>query len=323
MNRALTIAIGPYAHVAALRDGRVQVDGLDLRFESPRTEQILQGMLRHQKWEVAEFSFAQYVALRHRGDESFVAIPIFPSRVFRHGSMFVRRDTLTDPRQLTGARVGIPEWAQTAGIWMRGILRKQYGVELASVDWIQAEVNEPGLRKDAMIVLPPGVSCTERTDASLDGLLRAGDLDAVLSARPPAGFGDGSGEIVRLVPDYREVERAWWRETGIFPIMHVVVIRRDVYEQGRWIARTLLDGFTQAKRLCVGALHDRAVSTVPLPWVPDTLDELEEITGGGEWWPYGIEPNRATLDAFLRFCREQGLASAGLELESLFAPEAR
>jgi 4,5-dihydroxyphthalate decarboxylase len=322
MKRLIAIAIGPYAHVAALADGRVQVDGLDLQFISPPTEQILQRMLKYKEWEVAEFSFAQYIAMRNRGDDSFIAIPVFPSRVFRHGSMFVRRDTLTDPRDLAGAVVGVPEWAQTAGIWMRGVLVEQYGVELASVQWVQAGVNQAGRREGTPVSLPSGVSCSPRPDASLNELLQGGELDAVFSARAPIGFTDGSGDIVRLVADYRAVERAWWDQTGIFPIMHVVVLRRDVYEQARWIARGLLEGFTEAKRLCVEVLADGAVSSVPLPWIPDLLGELRRSSARGEWWPYGVDANRPTLDAFLRYCREQGLASSELELESLFAPEA-
>ncbi len=319
LTRPFALAIGDYAHVAALADGRVRVEGLDLRILRLSAEQVIQRTMEHQEWEIAEFSFAQYVALRGSGERSLIAIPVFPSRVFRHGSVFVRGDGPSDPSGLAGARIGVPEWVQTAGIWTRGILHEQYGLDLNSITWIQAGVNQAGRKESAPVTLPAGIAYASQPQTTLTELLDSGEIDAIISARPPASFTDGSGRAKRLIPDFPAVELAWWRETGIFPIMHVVVLRRDAYEEARWIARGLLDAFTEAKERSLAALADSAFSHAPLPWIPHQLAEITR--GEDEWWPYGVEPNRVTLAAFLRYCREQGVAPAELEVDDLFAPE--
>jgi 4,5-dihydroxyphthalate decarboxylase len=317
--RPFALAIGDYAHVAALADGRVRVEGMELRVLRLSAEQVIQRTMEHQEWEIAEFSFAQYVALRASGDRSLIAIPVFPSRVFRHGSIFVRADGPHEPGALAGGRIGVPEWVQTAGVWTRGILHEQYRLDLRSITWIQAGLNQPGRKEAAPIALPPGISCHAMPAATLTGMLDEGEIDAIITARPPASFADGSGRVRRLISDFPAVELAWWRATGIFPIMHVVVLRRDAYEEARWIAQGLVSAFTEAKRRSLTLLADSTFSHVPLPWIPDRLAELtDEET---EWWPYGIEPNRPTLTTFLRYCRDQGVAPPGLEIEDLFAPE--
>jgi 4,5-dihydroxyphthalate decarboxylase len=313
------LAIGDYAHVQALADGRVRVQGLDLRIQRLSAEQVIQRTMEHQEWEIAEFSLAQYVALCSRGDQSLIAIPVFPSRVFRHGSIFVRADGPHDPSALGGGRVGVPEWVQTAGIWTRGILSEQYGLDLRSIEWVQAGVNQAGRRESVPVTLPPGVSCRSADGETLTDLLEAGSIDAIITARPPSSFTDGSGRTTRLISDFQAAERAWFNDTGIFPVMHVIVIRRDAYEQARWIAQNLVEAFTEAKRIELASLADITISHVPLPWIPDQLAELS--AGVDEWWPYGVEPNRPTLSAFLRYCSQQGVAPPSLKLEDLFAPE--
>ena len=319
MSRPFALAIGDYAHVQALADGRVRVEGLDLRVLRLGAEQVIQRTMEHQEWEIAEFSLAQYVALRASGDRSLIAIPVFPSRMFRHGSIFVRADGPRDPSALADGRIGVPEWVQTAGIWTRGILNEQYGVNLRSIEWVQAGVNQAGRRESAPLVLPAGLSCLTMQDTTLTDLLDAGEIDAVITARPPESFTDGSGRAIRLIANFPEVERTWWEQTSIFPIMHVVVIRRDAYEEARWVAQGLVDAFTEAKRKSLASLSDSTYSHVPLPWVPYQLSML--AAGVEEWWPYGVQPNRPTLDAFLRYCRDQGVAPESLQIEDLFAPE--
>jgi 4,5-dihydroxyphthalate decarboxylase len=322
VRRELSMAVGDYAHVRDLADGRVTVEGVDLVVLRLPIEQILQRALRHREWDVSELSLAQYVALRSRGDTTLTAIPVFPSRVFRHGAIYVRRGTLSDPGALNGARVGIPEWVQTAGVWVRGILAEEYGVDLASIAWVQAGVNQAGREEGTPVELPRGLRCHARPDASLDELLQSGEIDAIISARPPASFVRSGGSTVRLMRDHREAERVWWERTGILPIMHIVTIRRDVYGGSRWIARGLLDAFSEAKRRSVAALADPVVSYVPLPWVAEELEMLRgRLAAGDEWWPYGVAPNRATLETFLRYARDQGIAAPQLAVEDLFAPE--
>jgi 4,5-dihydroxyphthalate decarboxylase len=318
VSRELTVAVGSYDHVRDLAAGRVRAEGLDLTFLELEIEQILQRFAHLREWDVSEFSLAQYVAARSRGDDSLVAIPVFPSRVFRHGSIFVRPGTLADPADLAGHRVGVPEWVQTAGVWIRGILEREYGVDLASIEWVQAGVNEPGRGETIAVDLPTGIAIEPRPDASLDSLLRQGEIDAVLSARAPAGLRDGAAE--RLIADYPAVEQEWWQRTGIFPIMHVVVLTGAAYERDPWIAANLTNAFEQAKRLGVRRLTETTASSIAMPWAPERLVELKPLFGE-EWWPYGVEANRTTLEAFVEFASAQGVAAGPLPIEELFAPE--
>jgi 4,5-dihydroxyphthalate decarboxylase len=318
MSERLSIAVGSYDHVRDLVSGRLRPEGIEPTFIELEIEQILQRFAHLEEWDVSEFSLAQYVARRARDDESIIAIPVFPSRVFRHGSIFVRPGTMEGPADLVGRRVGIPEWVQTAGVWMRGILEREYRVDLAEVEWVQAGVNEAGRGESIAPDLPAGVRVESRPEDTLDEMLRTGEIDAVLSARPPRGF-DGE-RVVRLVTDHVEVEREWWRRTGIYPIMHVIVLRAAPYRRSPWIAASLTEAFTEAKRRGVERLRELTASRIAMPWIAEQLEELEPLFGT-DWWPYGVAGNRATLEAFLDFSHRQGVARRRLEVEELFAPE--
>lgn len=318
--RPLSIAVGDYFHVRHLVDGRVDVPGLDLTWVQLQNEQILQRAFQFREWDVSEFSLAQYTALRSRGDHSLIALPVFPSRVFRHGSIFVHRGGIDRPSQLNGARIGVPEWVQTAGVWARGLLVDDFGINLSSVDWVQGGLINPGRKEHIKAHLPDGIHVRAVTDRSLSDLLREGELDAVISARAPAGF-SSDGPVGLLFENARELELEWGLRHQTVPIMHVIVARTDVYEQARWIACGLYEGFSAAKDAAVAALGDLTVSSVPVPWVGEELGHLSGLFQEGEWWPYGLEPNRAALTTFLRYARDQGIAAGDLELESLFAPE--
>jgi 4,5-dihydroxyphthalate decarboxylase len=218
------------------------------------------------------------------------------------------------PKDLEGRRVGIPEWAQTAGIFVRGMLHDEYGVELARIHWVQAGVRQPGRVEKVELKLPPGVEIERRADSTLVGMLEKGEIDAVMSAREvPAP---------RLFKDYRAAEAQYWKKTRIFPIMHVLVLRRDVYEANRWIAMNLYKAFEEAKRRSLARVQEFGLSHLPLPWVPDHARQWREIAGE-DFWPYGIEPNRPTLEAFFRYAFEQGVAKKPLRMEDVFAPETR
>ncbi|MCI2419248.1 ABC transporter substrate-binding protein [Saccharopolyspora sp. K220] len=311
------MAIGPYDHVADLTADRVRAEGLDLTFVQLPVEQILQRFARYREWEVSEFSLAQYVALRSRGDESLIAIPVFPSRVFRHGSVYVRAGGIDDMSALAGRRVGIPEWAQTAGVWARGILASEYDVALDSVEWVQAGLDEPGRAESVETTLPDGVRLERRPDTSLGALLRAGEIDAVISARPPR---NADGRIVRLLADHVAAEKDWWRRTHIHPIMHVVVLRADVYAEIPWCAANLLAAFDEARRSSLRRLLDTAMSHVALPWAAELLADASD-GDPLDWWAYGTEANRRTLQAFVDFAVAQGVAAAPVAAERLFARE--
>lgn len=318
MSESLSIAVGSYDHVRDLVSGRVRPEGITPTFIELEIEQILQRFAHLEEWDVSEFSMAQYVARRSRDDDSLVAIPVFPSRVFRHGSIFVRPEELETPSQLAGRRVGVPEWVQTAGVWIRGILEREYGLDLTSVEWVQAGVNQAGRGESVAPDLPAGVAIEARPGDTLDEMLRAGEIDAVLSARPPRSF--HTGEVVRLIDDHVAVEQDWWERTGIFPIMHVIVLRREPYLRAPWIAANLTEAFAEAKRRGVERLREITASRIALPWVAERLEQLEPLFGA-EWWPYGAERNRVTLEAFLEFSHRQGVARRLLTVEELFAPE--
>ncbi|TMH55094.1 MAG: 4,5-dihydroxyphthalate decarboxylase [Betaproteobacteria bacterium] len=310
----LSLAIGAYDHVRDLLDGTVPVAGVELTVMRLPVEEMFYRFLMHGEFDVSEASLAKIVALAAREDRRFVPLPVFPSRVFRHSSIYTR------PEDLAGKRVGVPEWAQTAAIYSRGLLAHDYGVDLASIHWHQAGVNEAGRVEKVELSLPSGVRLTVVADRTLNEMLLAGDLDAVLSARPPAAILGGDPRIRRLFGDPRAVELAYARKTGLFPIMHVVAMRREVYERDRWLAMNLFKAFDEAKARSLQRAADMAASFFPLPWVADELRRARELFGDDPW-AYGIAPNRATLETFLRYAFEQGVCCRPLSLETLFPPE--
>ena len=318
----LTLALGDYDHTRDLAQGVVRAEGIDINHLNLPIEEITFRFLKFREWEASELSFAKYVALRSQGDDSIIALPVFPSRMFRLSSIYVRRDgkvrTLADLR--AGARVGVPEWAQTAAIYTRGYIEHELGVPLASIEWFQAGVNQPGRAEKVALDLPQGVRLQPVPDRSLNEMLLDGTLDAALSARPPAGFADGG--IVRLVPDYRDAEEAYYRKTGVFPIMHVVALRRDVLDAHPWVAMSLLKAFEAAKRRSLARLADITASHAPLPWLGDYVARVREHFGDDPF-PYGIEPNRRTLEAFLQFAHEQGVCRRRPAPEELFPSQVR
>lgn len=317
----LTLAIGEYDHVRDLLDGSVDVGGVDLTVLRLHVEEIFYRFVMHGEWDVSEMSFAKIVALASQDDPRFVPIPVFPSRAFRHSSIYVRSDSgISRPEELAGKRIGVPEWAQTAAVYSRGMLAHEYGVDLASIHWHQAGVNEAGRVEKVKLSLPAGLRCTAVRDRSLSQMLLAGELDAVLSARAPAPLLAGDPRLSRLFADYRPAELAYWKKTGIFPIMHVVALRRDVYERNRWVAMNLLKAFEEAKNRSLARASEIGVSYYPLPWTGDYARASRELLGE-DFWPYGIAPNRTTLEAFLQYAFEQGVAQRNLTPEELFPPE--
>ena len=320
----LTLAIGEYDHVRDLCTGRVRADGVTVTPLHLPTEEIFHRFLRYREWEMSEVSLAKYAALRSQGDDSLVAIPVFPSRVFRHSSIYVRRDgPVRVPADLAGRRVGVPEWAQTASVYTRGLLADTYGVDLRGIAWTQAGVNEAGRAEKVRLALPEGIHVQPRPDASLDGLLRAGELDAVLTAHPPASFEAGSfeagsPEVVRLFADPAAEERAYYQATGIFPIMHVVVLRAAVLDRFPWVAMNLFAAFEAAKARSQARLAEYTASRVPLPWVQPAVAAAQALMGPDPF-PYGAAPNQVTLDAFLGWAHAQGVTHRRMAPEELFA----
>ena len=318
---ALTAALADYDHVRDLALGRVQADGIDLTCLTLPIEEIFFRFIVYREWEVSEISLAKYVALTAQGDESYWALPVFPSRIFRHSSIYIRDGgPIAAIGDLVGRRVGIPEWAQTAAVYSRGFLQHQYGIDLASVEWVQAGVNQPGRIEKVEIDLPKGVKLTRRPEKSLNEMLLSGEIDAALAARPPDAFVNGDSRVRRLFQNYREVEEDYYRSTGIFPIMHTVAVRRDVLQNYPWAPRNLFKAFEEAKRRSVARALESTASLVPIPWGHDHAERGMQIFGK-DYFPYGIEENRTTLTAFLRYACEQGVCKRQLDVEELFPPQ--
>ena len=308
MKLPLSLAIGPYDHTRELRPEGIALTRLDLPIE-----EIFFRFTKFREWDVSEMSFGKIISLMTEERPPIVALPVFVSRVFRHSAIYVAEPKkLKTPKDLEGKRVGIPEWAQTAGIYVRGMLQHEYGVDLAKIDWRQAGVREAGRVEKVELRLPPGVKIQAMPQHTLAGMLAAGELDAAISARDPGGE--------RLFASHRELEADYYRKTRIFPIMHVVVVRREAYERDRWIAMNLFKAFEEAKQLALERIADIGASQVPVAWVADHARQWQAMAGQ-DFWPYGLEPNRATLEAFLQYGFEQGIARRRLKVEELFAPE--
>ena len=319
----LSLAITPYDHVSDLTSGRVLVEGVDLTCLHFQTEEVFFRAIVYRDFDVSEISMAKYASMRSQGDDSLIAIPVFPSRMPRHSAIYVRRDgPIKAPADLIARRVGVPEWAETALVYARGLLVHQYGVDLSSIMWYQAGVNQPGRTEKVELKLPPGITITSVPDKSLNEMLVGDELDAVICARPPDAFMAGHPNITRLFENFVEVEERYVRETSIFPIMHTVVIRKNILDRDPWVAMNLFKAFEQAKRRSIERLLSITVPSVPLPWCYARAQKDLDVFGK-EYWPYGIENNRTTLGAFLLYAYEQGICHRKMDVDELFARQVR
>src|SRR5437588_2640750 len=269
-------------------------------------------------------SFGKVVSLMSEERPPIVVLPVFLSRVFRHSAIYLPESAtagspIKKPKDLEGRVVGIPEWAQTAGIYVRGILAEEYGVDLATIRWLQAGVNEPGRAEKVALKLPPGIGYESRPDTSLSAMLASGEVDAVISARAPDAFVSG-GAVARLFPSYRAEEERFFKRTGIFPIMHLITLRRAVFEQHPWIAMNLFKMFDEAKRRCFNRMRDFTCARIPLPWAAAITEEIAAAFGPDPY-PYGIAESRPTLEAFCRYAHDQGVTHRRMTVEDLFPPE--
>jgi 4,5-dihydroxyphthalate decarboxylase len=320
MNAAITMAMTGYDHVLDIARGRVEVTGVDLTYLELPAPEIFARFVANREWQVSELSLAKYVALRASGDDSLTAIPVFPSRSWRHSALFVDVDGPRHPSDLAGKRIGVPEWAQTAAVWTRALLQHEWGVDLRGVSWVQAGLDQSGRREKVALRLPDGVSVTPMPGYSLDELLVAGEIDAILSAHAPASSRQPGSRIVRMATGGMDAEREYTTRTGIFPIMHIVAIRADVAAQFPWLAGNLMSSFEQSKANSLARLRELGVSRYPVPWLGAHLDEIRDVFGADPW-PYGVDANRATLEAFVEYCAEQGVAETAIPIDQLFAQQ--
>ncbi|UGS37281.1 substrate-binding domain-containing protein [Capillimicrobium parvum] len=315
--RPFSLACWDYDRTRALADGTVVPEGIDLTYLPMAPEETFFRMMRHREFDAAEMSLSSYVLSLEADEPPFVAIPVFPSRMFRHSGIYVNaRSGIRHPGELAGGRVGVAEYQLTANVWIRGILAEHHGLPVESVTYVTGGLEQPG-RIEKMAIDLPGDIRVERAPEgrSLSALLDAGEIDAIYSPRAPSVL--GNGRIVRLFADWPAVEREYFRQTAIFPIMHVVVIRRELYERSAWVAQSLLKAFDAALAKTRENLHEVTALKYALPWLVAHAEETEELMGPDPW-AYGLRPNRETLATFLRYSAEQGLAQTRRDPEELF-----
>jgi 4,5-dihydroxyphthalate decarboxylase len=318
----LSLACCDYDRTRALADGRIPVDGRDLTFLNLPVEETFFRMLRFQEFDAAEMSLSSYVLSLFWEKPPFVAIPVFPSRSFRHSCIFINRQSgIREPEDLIGKRIGMPEYQLTAPAWIRGILSDEYKVPVAGAKYFTGGQEESGRSEKLELSLPKEIH-VEPVGAgkTLSQMLEVGEIDALYTPRIPSSFSNASGSVRRLFENHYDVEREYFRKTRIFPIMHTVVIRREVYESNRWIAQSLYKAFKQAQHETYREMYEAAALKYMLPWL---LQHVEDTRGlmGNDFWAYGLEPNVHTLETFLRYSYEQGLSKRLLKPRELFAPE--
>lgn len=319
----LTLACGDYDRTRPLIDGTIRPLGIDLTCLPMTIEEIFFRMARFREFDAAEMSLSSYLVSLSAGEDApFVAIPVFPSRSFRHSGIYVHAGSgISRPEDLVGRTVGVAEYQLTANVWIRGILADRHGVPVNSVRYRTGGLHQPGRPEKLAVTLPPDVRVEPiGPGQTLSEMLAAGQVDALYTPRTPRSFAEGHPGVARLFPDFREVESRYWRDTGIFPIMHVLVIRADVYRRDRWVARSLLDAFGKAREIALSGLAETAALRYMLPWLPDDVDHAQRVLGR-DYWTYGLAGNEAALAALTRYSCEQGLIPRALAPRELFVPE--
>jgi 4,5-dihydroxyphthalate decarboxylase len=318
----ISMACWDYDRTRALADGTVRPDGIDLNYMTLPVEETFFRMLRHQEFDCTEMSLSSYCVTLMRDKPPFIALPVFPSRYFRHSCIFVSaKSGIREPKDLIGKKIGTPEYQMTAPVWIRAILEDEYGVDHTSVEYHTGGEEEPGRDEKVKLDLPPAVRVKRiGPTQTLTKMIASGEIDALHTARAPSTFYSQPQDVKRLFPDFVSVEREYYRKTKIFPIMHTVVIRRELYEKNRWIAQALYKAFVEAQRLTYESLKETAALKAMLPWLSAHVEELLREFGP-DWWAYGLESNRHVLQTFLRHHHRQGLSKRLLTPDELFAPE--
>jgi 4,5-dihydroxyphthalate decarboxylase len=314
----LSIATTDYDHFRDFRLGTVVAAGIEHTWSLLGHHEVFARFTANREWDVAELSIAKFAAQVTRDDPDIIGLPVVCSRAFRFGAFYVnRRSGITAVEDLRGKRIGSPEWAHSAAVYMRGWLHNDAGVALDEVRWVQAGANAPGREEKVELQLPDGVLLERVPDRSLSDLLATGDIDAAIIARPPDCFRHGHPDVVRLFADFEPIEAEYYRRTGVWPIMHIIAMRRTILDEHPWVARNLYNAFNESKRRSVERLLDPAVSRYPLPWLPAYASRMRDLFGGDPF-PYGIEANRATLEQLLRYAHQQGIAHRLVTPEEVF-----
>jgi 4,5-dihydroxyphthalate decarboxylase len=316
----LSVAMGDYDRNRALFDGRVQIDGCDPVYMLLNPEEMFFRAMRSRDFDISELSFSSYLVKHSRGDCPYIAVPVFLSRAFRHTSIYVRKDRIKRPQDLRGKRIGIPEYQLTAIVWARSILQDDYGISPEDVTWVRGGIDTPGRPEKIKLELPPGVKIESApADKTISDMLHEGGIDGFIAPRPPGGAAANNPDCGWLFDDPTAVAKDYYRRTGIFPIMHVVGIRKELAQQHRWLPAAVFKAFSESKARALELLADTSATKVTLPFVEEQLKAARE-TLGQDFWSYGVEKNRKTLQAFLHHHHAQGLSARKLALEEIFDP---
>ena len=314
-NLRLSLACGPYDRTQALIDGTIRAEGIDLNYITLQPAEIFWRQLQYNEFDVCEMSLSNYTMLAARPDPPYIAIPVFPSRVFRHGYFFINSEKgIEAPEDLAGKRGGVPEYSMTAAVYMRGLLHHEYGIRPEQIDWVQGRPDRIELSLPDNVHLIPAPQ-----GAELGDMLEEGEIDFLMTANNPLAFRRGAANVRRLFPNYAELEKDYYRRTRIYPIMHTLVIRRDVYQRDPWVALSLYKAFCAAKDRCYRMLRETGSPKASFAWLQPMIEE-EQAVIGEDWYPYGIEANRATIGALLQYAHEHGLTERQLDINELFAP---
>lgn len=317
----ISLACCEYDRTRAIFDGRAPIEGCDVIPVALEPEEAFHRAFSAQEFDVTEMSLSSHTVLTSRGQQQYVGLPLFVSRVFRHSGIYIRADRGIDsPAALKGKLIGLPEYQITANVWIRGILQDEYGVRAEDVRWRRGGVEDPGRQERAPLKLPSNIDLQQVPDGrTLSGMLGSGEIDAVFSAKAPSCFLRGDAGIARLFPDYRRAEEEYFRRSKIFPIMHVIGIRKSLAERHPWLAVSVYKAFVRAKALAMAELGQIGHLAVTLPWGVSEYHAARALMGE-DYWSYGLDANRHVLETFTRYHHEQHLSARRVSPEELFAP---
>lgn len=316
----LSLAVGNYDRTRALLDGLVHIDGVDPVFMTLEPEEIFFRAFRRGEFDICELSLSSFTVKTAQGGNPYVGLPIFISRAFRHTSLYVRKDRIKAPTDLKGRKVGVPEYQLTANVWARAMLEDDFGVRPSDVHWIRGGLEETGRPEKIAITLPPDIKLENAPEGrTLNTLLEAGEIDAFMGPRVPSCFTRGHPRVGWLFPDPKAAAEDYFRRTGIFPIMHLVGVRREIVDAHPWLPAAVFKAFERAKAIAIERLGDTAAPKVTLPFLEEQLHATRTLMGH-DYWPYGVAANRSVLETFLRHHHRQGLSSREVKVEEIFHP---
>ena len=314
----LSIATTDYDHFRDFRLGEVKAEGIDTTWLNLGHHECFARFTANREFDVAELSFAKFTTQVTREDSDIIGLPVICSRLFRFSSFYVNKNSnIKTVEDLKGKKIGSPEWAHSAAVYMRGWMHNDMGVKLNDVHWVQAGANAPGRKEKVELNLPEGMKLTRIADKSLSELLAAGEIDCAIIARPPTCFLENHPDVVRLFPDYLQMEENYYEQSKVWPIMHIIAMKKRILDEHPWVARNLYNAFQESKRRSLERLFDPAVSRYPLPWLSTYARQMSDRFGE-DTFPYGIEENRATWEQMALYTYQQGIAHRQFTPEEIF-----